>query len=104
MVSDAAAFHAMRRFSLYQKTVLSFFVNFPLLVSLNIAALIILNSSILFSASAIVISSMPSIDKSPAADKGGIFGDLVSLTGGLGLHAGAGEGVEVRVLEVDERL
>ena len=47
---------------------------------------------------------MSSIEPSSAADKGGIFGDLVSLTGGLGLHAGAGEGVEVRVLEVDERL
>jgi hypothetical protein len=37
-------------------------------------------------------------------DKGWIFGDLVALPGGLGLRTGAGEGVEVRVLEVDERL
>ena len=41
---------------------------------------------------------MSSIDTSPAADKGGIFDDLVSLTGGLGLRAGVGEGVGVRVL------
>jgi hypothetical protein len=94
----------MRRFSLYQKTVLSCFVNFPSLVSLNIAALNNLNSSILLLASLIVKSSMPLIDTSNAAVKGGIFGDLVSLPGGLGLRAGAGEGIEVRVLEVDERL
>ncbi len=47
---------------------------------------------------------MSSIDMSSAADKGWIFGDLASLTAGLGLRAGAGEGVGVRVLEVDERL
>jgi hypothetical protein len=55
---------------------------------------------------------MSSIDTPPAADKGATFGDLVSrgdlvsLAGGQGLRcgAGAGEGVGVRVLEVDERL
>ncbi len=47
---------------------------------------------------------MSSIDASSAADKGATFGDLVSLTEGLGLRAGADEGVGVRVLEVDERL
>ncbi len=69
-------------------------------MSLNIAALSILNSSILLIASVIVKSSMPSIDTSNAAAKGGIFGDPASLPGGLGLRAG--EGVGVRVLEVDE--
>ena len=47
---------------------------------------------------------MSSIDMSSAADEGGIFGDLASLTGGLGLRAGAGYGVGVRVLDVDEQL
>ncbi len=73
-------------------------------MSLNIAALSNLNSSILLIASAIVESSMPSIDASNAAAKGGTFGDPATLPGGLGLRACVGEGVEVRVVEVDEGL
>ncbi len=47
---------------------------------------------------------MLSIDVSSAVDKGAAFDDLVSRTRGLGLRSGAGEGVGVRVLDVDERL
>ncbi len=73
-------------------------------MSLNTAALSNLNSSILLIASAIVESSMPSIDTSNAAAKVGTFGDPASLPGGMRLRVRAGEGVEVRVVEVDEGL
>ncbi len=103
MVCDDASFHATRRFSLYQKVILSFFVNSLLLVSSNIAALRNLNRSRLCSASEIVVLSIASIDMSAAA-KGGIFADLAYLTEGLELRAGAGEGVGVRVRDADDRL
>jgi hypothetical protein len=103
MVSADASFHATRRFSLYQKVILSFFVNSLLLVSSNIAALRNLNWSRLCSASEIVVLSIESIVMSAAA-KGGIFADLSYLTEGLELRAGAGEGVGVRVLDADDRL
>jgi hypothetical protein len=92
MVSDDASFHATRRFSLYQKVILSFFVNSLLLFSSNIAALRNLNWSRLRSASEIVVLSIASIDMSAAA-KGGTFAALACLTEGLELRAGAGEGV-----------
>ena len=86
MVSDDASFHATRRFSLYQKVILSFFVNSLLLVSSNIAALRNLNWSRLRSASETLVLSIASIDMSAAA-KCGIFADLAYLTEGLELRA-----------------